>query len=428
MNHNFDKMVHDHDVRAMLDKQKEVAHLQRGLQDRQKEDKVLLGQIYQNQIDQKNKRLDNEHKMEKELEKMQIDRLKGIDPAAYDKLKKQAYQKEIQENLDQRKQMKQYEMALRENSVRESRKLMDDYARKEMINEQEYKNKFSRFDQGMVDRQKNYSNYVIKPTLEKQSKLDQIESKNMAEYNKKREENELGREAWRKAQLMNTSTEQRNQMAELSKQRMLDNEFRQIETKNTSERANEINTFDQMIKDDKKKRQDMYREMLSSQIQYNKGLKAMGNMTYVEKKLNKMDLRAYKNNGKVPEDKKNSSPKKQTYEEQQRRLDAYGYGRYISKAPSVNVIESYNGNSHSLERNQPAGQNMNNSYTVGAQPYHTVNQRDHSATPHSRRATNSTRADPSNRSLRNAGAISMSQEQRPAGSPSGVFHYRNQAL
>ena len=276
-------MLHDNDVQTMMGKQKEVEYLQRGLKDRQKEDKVILGQIYQNQIDQKNKQKNNELKMEKELEQMQLDRLKGIDPDAYNKLKKQAYQKEFKDDLDQRSKVKQYENAMRENSVRESKKLMDEYAKRELQNEQEYRNKFSKFDQGMETRMKDYNQFVMKPSIDKQSKLDQIERKNENEYLKRREDAELGRDAWRKAQLMNTSTEQKNQINEHYNQKRLDNEFHRLEVANTSARVNEINTFDRMVKDDKKKRQNMYREMLSSQIQYNKGLKAMGNMTYVEK-------------------------------------------------------------------------------------------------------------------------------------------------
>ncbi|CAI2366404.1 unnamed protein product [Moneuplotes crassus] len=425
---NFDKMVHDNDASAMLNKQREVQLLQRGLQERQNEDKAMLGQIYQTQIDQKNKRLNNELQMEKELERMQIERVKGIDPDAYNRMRKEAYQKEVREDLEQRKKMKQYEESMRMNSVRESKKMIDDYSRKELQNEQEYKRKFAKFDQGMINRQKNYSNYVIKPTLEKQSKLDLIENKNVTLYNQKRAENELEREAWRKAQLMSTVTEQKNQMSEHHKMKGLDSEFRKLETQNTSARVNEINTFDQMLKEDKKKRQNMYREMLSNQIQYNKNLKAMGNMTYVEKKMNRADLRAYKHYGAVPKDEKASSKKSLTYEEQQRRLDAYGYGRYISKAPSVNVIENYN-DSAAFGRGSKNMQGLNKSYTVEAQPYRdTTKKRDLSAAPRSRRHMNSSRGLASERSLRNAGAVSVSQERKPAGSPSGIYQYTNQVL
>lgn len=208
-NVNLDRMMYDNDVRTMLDKQKESDLLQKGLIDRQKEDKYMLGQIYQNQIDQAKKIKDNEFKMERELEKAQIQRLQGIDPEAYNKMKKQAYQNELKADLDQRKNIRQHDQYMREQSMRESKKLMNDYAQKEMMNEQSYRNKFAKFDQGMQRRMQDYNSFVMKPHLEKQTKLDMIESKNMQEYDRKRAENEIGREARRKAQMLSTSTEQK---------------------------------------------------------------------------------------------------------------------------------------------------------------------------------------------------------------------------
>jgi hypothetical protein len=94
-NEYLSKMMHDNDVQVMTSKTKETDFIQRGLNDRQKEDKVMLGQIYQNQMDQQRKIKDNEMRMEKDLERMQIEKLQGIDPDAYNKLKKQVSLKEI---------------------------------------------------------------------------------------------------------------------------------------------------------------------------------------------------------------------------------------------------------------------------------------------------------------------------------------------
>jgi hypothetical protein len=82
-------MVHENDVQVMTNKTKESDFIQRGLNDRQKQDKVMLGQIYQNQMEQQRKIKENEHRMEKDLERMQIEKLQGIDPNVYNKLKKQ---------------------------------------------------------------------------------------------------------------------------------------------------------------------------------------------------------------------------------------------------------------------------------------------------------------------------------------------------
>ena len=39
----------------------------------------------------------------------------------------------------------------------------------------------------------------------------------------------------------------------------------------------------------------MYRELLNTQLQYNKDMQGYGNMTNIEKKMNREDLIAYKN-------------------------------------------------------------------------------------------------------------------------------------
>ena len=90
----------------------------------------------------------------------------------------------------------------------------------------------------------------------------------------------------------------------------------------------------------------MYKNLLDNQLNYNKELSGYGNMTNVEKKLNRADLTAYKNYDNrqyclIPgvsqrkadlaglgNFKKNAN----NYEESEvkKRLDAYGMSRYSS--------------------------------------------------------------------------------------------------
>lgn len=303
----------------------------------------MLGQIYQNQIDQSRKIKDSEKTTEKELEKMQIDRIKSVDPEAFNKLKKKAYQHEFKQDLDQKNKFKQYDAALREHSVRESRKLMDDYAQKEMNNEQNYRNKFTKFDENLQKRMSDYNNFVMKPNMEKETNLYQIQRKNIDDYNRKKADEERKQDVTRKMQLIDTHNTIKSQMQEKNKIKRLGDELGQIEVQKTSDRIYEINSFDQMLKEDQKKRQEMYKQMLNSQIQYKNGIKAFGNMTQVEKKMNKDDLYAYKvynnnqhalipgiNNEKRFLKRDNPKPKKSAnYEDQQRLLENYGYGRFL---------------------------------------------------------------------------------------------------
>lgn len=441
-NQHLEKMMHDNDAGVMQFKKQETDFIQRGLQDRQKEEKLMLGQIYQNQIDQSRKLKQNEVQLEKELEKMQIERVKAIDPEAFNKLKKKAYQQEFKQDLDQKTKFKQYDQVMREHSVRESKKLMDEYAKKEMMNEQNYKNKFSKFDEGLQKRMSDYNSYVMKPTLEKQSNLSQIEQKNIQEYNRKLAEDERRQEEARKMQLLTTHNVIKTQMHEKNKMKKLGDELGQIEVQKTSDRIYEINSFDQMLKEDKKKRQEMYRQMLQSQIQYNNGLRAFGNMTKVEKQLNKDDLKAYKiydnkqyalipgiNNEK--RFLKRDEPKKvrgDTYADDQKRLEGYGYGRFLKKVPTAGPIDNYGAamNHSRQEANEFA--NMNRSYS-GSNPGN-LNVDNQSQAPNSRRHNQSSPRVQGVSALRNAGAISMTQDgigNRPAGSPSGN-PYRHQVL
>lgn len=45
---------------------------------------------------------------------------------------------------------------------------------------------------------------------------------------------------------------------------------------------------------EKRAKQQMYRELLNTQIQYQQEMKGYGNMTELEKKLNRVELQAYK--------------------------------------------------------------------------------------------------------------------------------------
>jgi hypothetical protein len=52
---------------------------------------------------------------------------------------------------------------------------------------------------------------------------------------------------------------------------------------------------EQVVSNEKKAKQALYRELLDTQMLYQKELKGYGNMTELEKKMNRVDLLAYKN-------------------------------------------------------------------------------------------------------------------------------------
>lgn len=53
--------------------------------------------------------------------------------------------------------------------------------------------------------------------------------------------------------------------------------------------------IEQALNGERKAKQALYRDLLNTQIQYQKDLRGYGNMTELEKKMNRVDLAAYKN-------------------------------------------------------------------------------------------------------------------------------------
>lgn len=83
--------------------------------------------------------------------------------------------------------------------------------------------------------------------------------------------------------------EDKNKVKEMEKQLMLveRDAFGRIITQNQ--------IVDEALKGDRKAKQAMYRDLLDTQLQYQKELRGYGNMTELEKKINRVDLNAYKN-------------------------------------------------------------------------------------------------------------------------------------
>ena len=75
---------------------------------------------------------------------------------------------------------------------------------------------------------------------------------------------------------------------------MLEKQINQFDKDNFNNIVNQGNTIDMLGKDDKLRKQQMYRDILGQQIQFNKEMQGYGNMTNVEKALNREDLLAYK--------------------------------------------------------------------------------------------------------------------------------------
>jgi hypothetical protein len=100
-------------------------------------------------------------------------------------------------------------------------------------------------------------------------------------------------------QLNDTNRVISDQVQIKAKQRILDGDIFGHERNKVRERANEVQTVEQLHRSEQKQKQLLYRDMLGSQIEFTKQIKMQGNMTATEKKLNKGQLKAFKH-GKHP--------------------------------------------------------------------------------------------------------------------------------
>lgn len=132
----------------------------------------------------------------------------------------------------------------------------------------------------------------------------------------------------------------KKQIEDKEKMKLLEKQLGNIDRTQAGVMASQNQMMEQVLQDDKKKRQQMYRDLLDTQMQYNRELQGYGNMTDVEKKLNRQDLLAYKNYdnnqysmipGVSPQKKimEDYVPKTKMNDlgEQHKRLQNFGYNR-----------------------------------------------------------------------------------------------------
>ena len=85
------------------------------------------------------------------------------------------------------------------------------------------------------------------------------------------------------------------QLEDREKLKYLGKEMKNIELEESEMKVHDHKNFEQLKQSVNKHKQLTYKEMLDNQISVRNSLKVYGNMTNVEKQLNKDDLEAYKN-------------------------------------------------------------------------------------------------------------------------------------
>ncbi|CAI2360552.1 unnamed protein product [Moneuplotes crassus] len=171
---------------------------------------------------------------------------------------------------------------------------MKDYTQREIQRENDYKHKFSVKNNRI---QQNMDRYVEGTRKQQQRQLsEELKLENSRQmYNKK-----LENDFYHQQSLRNHKQSQAYEtLCAQVKDRNLKNQFTEyvndMERQNIRQKTIECNNIQKSIHNSTKKRQMMYKEMLKDQIEAKKKLRTNGNMTAVEKQMNRAELKAYKN-------------------------------------------------------------------------------------------------------------------------------------
>jgi hypothetical protein len=374
--------------------------------------KNVLSQNYQvqMQMQQKAKLTEAEMKLLNEKEMLERNRKQMEREKHLQDEKRKDYTRARLDDLKLKKQKQEFDHLLRERDVEESKQLMSDYTRKEIQREENYRNMYKNINNNMERNLNQYSEHVLKSNLQRQISEEAKRQEDIKRYNQKLENGYRNQVAQREAQKQEMTNTIHMQVKEKQHQGHLNNQIFGLESQKMRERVSETKEVDNYLKDEKRKRQLLYREMLANQIHFKDQIKMHGNMTAVEKQLNKLDLKAYQNNDKnvysfVPGinhdnlgtktnfyQKKDKKEDTEYERERVRRLEAFGFNRGFNA--SGHIQNSRAGTRHKNNKSMsiiPGDEGFDNDLTGNA-----VKTFDNSAgkPSHNRRISETPKIDP----------------------------------
>jgi hypothetical protein len=217
----------------------------------------------------------------------------------------------------------------------------------------------------MQAKAQQYQNKVLKASLEREKSEENRMKNYISEYKSKVESDYLTQLAQRQAQQEMMNKTIGKQLEEKDHKNKLNSHIFTIENQTLKEKVEEIQNVNRQLQNERKKRQMLYKDMLNNQIEFKKRMSKQGNMTSVEKQLNKADLKAFKNNDKnvysfIPgvnhtnfgtksgfhKLQSNRSKIDDFERERIRRLEALGYNRGYVGAQGIMNTSMNNRNKH----------------------------------------------------------------------------------
>lgn len=238
-------------------------------------------------------------------------------------------------------------------TVDEQKKLMSEYEMKQQAKDWQFGQRYNNFNRFQNQIEKSYHQQVSSPQRDKEMKFNQIIRKQEQEAKLKAEYEAQNREAaqknWRSSNRAFIERQIRDKQT--SNKQKGESEFEADYRKRLAHEKN-VNEVEFFEKFKKKQEQNNYKDMLDTQMKVSKQAKLYGNMTGVEKSLNKDDLFAWKNydhhtyalipglnssSKPVPEKilvDKQLHKRDRSFDEEQQRMNQFGLTRDVTLAKS----------------------------------------------------------------------------------------------
>jgi hypothetical protein len=198
-------------------------------------------------------------------------------------------QKKLYDISQENEKKKQMEL-LREDKNSINNSIKDSYDREAI-----YKGRYMKFNNVQDQAAQQYAKNVLSLENEKRSKIDGIVKKQVDERNKKMENLERNKRTFQDNWNQNTKNTIVNQMNHSVDVQNDEKYKHEHERQERYAKQDAIDHADQMERNHRKSLQSNYKEMLDNQRKIKSEYKGYGNMSNVEKAINRNDLLAWKN-------------------------------------------------------------------------------------------------------------------------------------
>jgi len=177
----------------------------------------------------------------------------------------------------------------------ENQQLLNQNERQSYDREAQFKSRYNYFNDFQGKVADSYSKKVLSPELQKQYNFDKLVRQQVEDRNKKLDEMDRYKQTFYHNWKKDNKDVIVNQMSHQKDVQKDEQGKRDLERRERLAKQEQINTVEYLEQQQRKKLQSKYKEMLDSQRKVKHEYKSYGNMTNVEKCMNRNDLLAWKN-------------------------------------------------------------------------------------------------------------------------------------